>query len=97
MLNKLKENRYDLKLEEFKRYTSLLEELNQIEAIDKRLNIKIDELIEKWKLVASDDFQKYSKTLTDLKNRIDDDKEKMCDHEKFVQVTNQKCVNCSFF
>ena len=76
-LNKLKENRYDLKLEEFKRYTSLLEELNQIEAIDKRLNIKIDELIEKWKLVASDDFQKYSKTLTDLKNQTDDDKEKM--------------------
>ena len=76
-LNKLKENRYDLKLEEFKRYTSLLEELNQMEAIDKRLNIKIDNLIENWKLVESDCFQKYSKTLTDLKNRIDDDKEKM--------------------
>ena len=67
-LNKLKGNRYDLKLEEFKSYNSLLVELNQIEANDKSLNVKIDELIEKWKLVASDDFQKHSKTLTDLKN-----------------------------
>ena len=69
-LNILKGNRYDLKLEEFKSYTSLLVELNQIEANDKSLNVKIDELVEKWKLVVSEDFQKYSKTLTDLKNNI---------------------------
>ena len=67
-LNILKGNRYDLKLEEFKSYNSLLVELNQIEANDKSLNVKIDELVEKWKLVVSEDFQKYSKTLTDLKN-----------------------------
>jgi hypothetical protein len=76
-LNKLKRNRYDLKLKEFKSYTSLLVELNQIDAIDKRLNAKIDNLIDNWKSLQSDDFQKYLQPLIDLKNRTDEDKEKM--------------------
>ena len=76
-LNKLKENRYDLKLEEFKRNTSLLVELNQIEAIDKRLNVKIDELVENWKLIESNYSQKYLQVLIDLRKRTDDDKEKI--------------------
>ena len=76
-LNILKGNRYDLKLIEFRRYSSLLIELNQIESNDKILNVKIDELIEKWKLVASDDFQKSLQELIDLKNKNYDGKEKL--------------------
>lgn len=87
-LNILKGNRYDLKLIEFRRYSSLLIELNQIESNDKILNVKIDELIQKWKLVASDDFQKSLQELIDLKNKNYDGKEKL--YNQFLEKYNSQ-------
>jgi uncharacterized protein (TIGR02145 family) len=87
-LNILKGNRYDLKLIEFRRYSSLLIELNQIESNDKILNVKIDELIQKWKLVASDDFQKSLQELIDLKNKNYDGKEKL--YNQFLEIYNSQ-------
>jgi uncharacterized protein (TIGR02145 family) len=87
-LNILKGNRYDLKLIEFRRYSSLLIELNQLESNDKILNVKIDELIQKWKLVASDDFQKSLQELIDLKNKNYDGKEKL--YNQFLEKYNSQ-------